>query len=225
MYEHEVAKEIGARDREIEQLRNALDALKVQYEALVVQLDATRKNLHQAEQTVKELLWDDPEDEPTLGPAWGDLLHYLTHQKPYPTELYAMMKQGAKKWMQLKDKLTACQRERDELQKERGELSAQRRAWLDSDITAMTLVQQEKELLEATSQLDELRNELEAVSKERDGLEDQIREMYQRNTALKEQYDKLAEICQNIVDRGIGTSDVKAMKAVLAKVGKTGEET
>jgi hypothetical protein len=75
------------------------------------ELAAMTAERDRAEQQVKELLWDDPEDIPSFGPAFGDLLCYLNHQDPFPSEIYKMMSGGAKKWAQLKA-------ERDELSAE-----------------------------------------------------------------------------------------------------------
>jgi hypothetical protein len=38
------------------------------------QLAGCERDRDRAEQQVKELLWDDSEDEPSFGPTWGDLL-------------------------------------------------------------------------------------------------------------------------------------------------------
>ena len=81
---------------------NALESLEQQVAALTEQRD-------RAEQQVKELLWDDPV-EPSFGPAFGDLLVYLNHQTPHPTELYQMMSNGTKLWQQMKDQVAALTR-------------------------------------------------------------------------------------------------------------------
>ena len=85
-----------------------VDSLEQQVAALTEQRD-------RAEQQVKELLWDDPV-EPSFGPAFGDLLMYLNHQTPHPTEIYQMMSNGTKLWQQMKDQVAVLTKERDELE-------------------------------------------------------------------------------------------------------------
>ena len=54
----------------------------------------------------------------------------------------------------------------------------------------------------------------------RDGSDDDMCDVcYWRKRA--EQRDELLTICKNVVERGIGTSDVKAMKASIARVKGT----
>ena len=46
-----------------------------------------------------------------------------------------------------------------------------------------------------------------------------IESLHAELEAVKQQRDELATICRNVVSRGIGASDVKAMRDALAKVG------
>lgn len=53
----------------------------------------------------------------------------------------------------------------------------------------------------------------------------QVAHWIEKHDAVKQQRDELLTICRNVVDRGIGASDVKAMREMIEKVGadKTAE--
>ena len=97
-----------------------INELASSLEDMKEQLAGCERDRDRAEQQVKELLWDDPEDEPSFGPTWGDLLVYLNKQKPFPEEMYSMMRQGAKKWMQMKEQLKLMQEMAEALEWQQG---------------------------------------------------------------------------------------------------------
>ena len=54
------------------------------------------------------------------------------------------------------------------------------------------------------------------ISIQRDEWRERAEFSYAERSKLERQRDELMTICKNVIERGIGTSDVKAMKSAIA---------
>lgn len=74
------------------------------------EIAALTQQLTRTEQSLKDCLRDEcGSSEGT--PAWGDMLHYLNHQAPFPAEVYQMVKNAAVLWGRLRIRLNDLEKQ------------------------------------------------------------------------------------------------------------------